>query len=49
MISEIADVKNLIEQIEYIGSEKMRQGLKEKIEKEQLNKMNRTIERYNIK
>jgi hypothetical protein len=49
MVSEIADVKNLIEQIEYIGSEKIRQGLKEKIEKEQLYKINRTIERYNIK
>lgn len=49
MISELADVENLIEQIKYINREKCTGTIKEDIEEEQLNKMNRTIERYNIK
>lgn len=49
MISELADVENLIEQIRYIHGKKCIGTIKEDIEEEQLNKMNRTIERYNIK
>lgn len=49
MISELADVENLIEQIKYIHGKKLSETTKSGIEEEQLNKMNRTIERYNIK
>lgn len=49
MISELADVENLIGQIRYIHGGYLLETMKEDIEEEQLNKMNRTIERYDIK